>query len=244
MVDSETRDTRQGTAPTDGEGDSGSGADKDGPATGEHDDGGTNAQGHDHDHEDGDDQGQGHNHGHGHHNDHGHDHDHGAPAMEEMGVAVVTVSSTRTLEDDASGDAIVAACEAAGASVEARELLPDEHDRIQKTVDSLAEAPAIDAVITTGGTGVTPDDVTVEAVRALFTKELPGFGELFRRYSEAEIDTRVVATRATAGIVGGVPVFCLPGSENAAELGTEEIVVPEITHLAGLAASDSEPPER
>ncbi len=172
--------------------------------------------------------------------DHGHDHghDHGAPAMEEMGVAVVTVSSTRTLEDDASGDAIVAACEAGGASVEARELLPDEHDRIQETVGSLAGAPAIDAVVTTGGTGVTPDDVTVEAVRALFGKELPGFGELFRRYSEAEIGTRVVATRATAGVVDGVPVFCLPGSENAAKLGTEEIIIPEAGHLAGLARED------
>ena len=93
-------------------------------------------------------------------------------------------------------------------------------------------------IVTTGGTGVTPDDVTVEAVGPLFDKELRGFGELFRRYSEAEIGTRVVATRATAGIVDGVPVFCLPGSENAAKLGTGEIVVPEVAHLVGLAGND------
>jgi molybdenum cofactor biosynthesis protein B len=167
-----------------------------------------------------------------------HDHHHNDPEIRELGIAVVTVSSTRTAEDDASGDAIVAACEAAGASVETRDLLPDDHDRIQEAVDSLAGRPAIDAVITTGGTGVTPDDVTVEAVGPLFDTELPGFGELFRRYSESEIGTRVVATRATAGIVDGVPVFCLPGSENAAKLGTGEIVVPEVAHLVGLAGND------
>jgi molybdenum cofactor biosynthesis protein B len=178
--------------------------------------------------------------------DRGHDdgHGHGGPATEDLGIAVLTISSSRTLEEDDSGDAIVAACEGAGASVEGREMLPDDHDRIQETVGSLTELPAVDAVVTTGGTGVTPDDVTIEAVTPLFEKTLPGFGELFRRYSEGEIGTRIVATRATAGIVEGVPVFCLPGSENAARLGIEEIVVPEITHLAGLAASNSEPPER
>ena len=71
-------------------------------------------------------------------------------------------------------------------------------------------------MVTTGRTGLTPDDVSVEAVTPLFDKELPGFGELFRRYSEAEIGTRVVATRVTAGIAENVPVFCLPGGENAA----------------------------
>jgi molybdenum cofactor biosynthesis protein B len=175
-----------------------------------------------------------------HDHDHGHDHnhDHGGVTIADLGVAVVTISSTRTREDDASGDAIVAAFETAGASVEARDLVPDDYDRVQETVDSLAERPAIDAVVTTGGTGVTPDDVTVDAVRPLFGTELPGFGELFRRYSEAEIGTSVVATRATAGIVGGVPVFCLPGSENAATLGTEEIILPESAHLVGLAGRE------
>jgi molybdenum cofactor biosynthesis protein B len=171
---------------------------------------------------------------HAHH--HTHDHGHGGTGIENIGVGVVTVSSTRTREDDASGDAIVAACKAAGGSIETRDLVPDDRDRLREVVDSLADRPAIDAVVTTGGTGVTPDDVTVDAVRPLFRAELPGFGELFRRYSEAEIGTRVVATRATAGIVGDVPVFCLPGSENAATLGTEEIIVPELAHLVGLAA--------
>jgi molybdenum cofactor biosynthesis protein B len=178
---------------------------------------------------------------HGHEHGHGsadHDHGHGGVGIEDVGVGVVTISSTRTREDDASGDAIAAACEKAGASIGHRQLVPDDHDRIQGAVDTLIDRPAIDAVVTTGGTGVTPDDVTVDAVQPLFGTELPGFGELFRRYSETEVGTRVVATRATAGIIGGVPVFCLPGSENAARLGTEEIIVPELAHLVGLAGVD------
>jgi molybdenum cofactor biosynthesis protein B len=177
-------------------------------------------------------------HAHGHDDDH--DHGHGGRGIEDAGVAVVTVSSTRTRENDTSGDVIVAACEEAGASIAGRQLVPDDHDRIQDAVDTLIDRPAIDAVVTTGGTGVTPDDVTIDAVQPLFETELPGFGELFRRYSEPEIGTRVVATRATAGVVGGVPVFCLPGSENAARLGTEEIIVPELAHLIGLAGADEE----
>jgi molybdenum cofactor biosynthesis protein B len=188
----------------------------------------------DHGHEHGHDS-VGHEHG---HDSMGHEHGHDSVGIGDVGVGVVTVSSTRTREDDASGDAIVAACEGAGASIVDRRIVPDDHDRIQDAVDTLIDRPAVDAVVTTGGTGVTPDDVTIDAVRPLFKTELPGFGELFRRYSGAEIGTRVVATRATAGIVGGVPVFCLPGSENAARLGTEEIIVPELAHLVGLAATD------
>jgi molybdenum cofactor biosynthesis protein B len=85
---------------------------------------------------------------------------------------------------------------------------------------------------------VTPDDVTVEAVDPLLDKRLPGFGELFRRLSYDEIGTRVIGTRAVAGTADGVPVFCLPGSENAARLGAEELIVPEAPHLAGLARRD------
>jgi molybdenum cofactor biosynthesis protein B len=93
----------------------------------------------------------------------------------------------------------------------------------------------VDVVVTSGGTGVTPDDVTVEAVRPLVDKTLPGFGELFRRLSYEEIGTKVVGTRTFAGVIGDAVVFCLPGSENAARLGTEEIVLPEASHLVGLA---------
>jgi molybdenum cofactor biosynthesis protein B len=175
----------------------------------------------------------------GHHHDHdeneavhAHDHDFGP-----VGVAIVTVSTSRTLEDDPAGDAIAAAVEGDD-EVVTRELIPDEYDEVQGTVDALAGRDDVDCVVTTGGTGVTPDDVTIEAVRPLFSKELPGFGELFRARSREDIGTRVVATRATGGIADVVPVFCLPGSEDAARLGAD-IIVEEAGHLVGLAGRES-----
>jgi len=190
---------------------------------------------HDHHHDDAD-------HDHDHHHDdvdhdhhHDADHDHHHHDAESVGVAVVTVSSSRSLDEDPSGDHVAAAFEDAGHEVAVRELVPDEYDSVQGTVDRLARRKDADVVVTTGGTGVTPDDVTPEAVDGLFSKELPGFGELFRRRSEAEIGTRTIGSRATAGIVSATPVFCLPGSENAVRLGVDEIILPEVGHLVGLA---------
>ncbi|ELZ32802.1 molybdenum cofactor synthesis domain protein [Halogeometricum pallidum JCM 14848] len=174
--------------------------------------------------ETGDDHGEGHDH------DHHHDHD-----VTDLGVGVVTVSTSRSIEDDPAGDAIRDAFEEEGHQITVRELIDDSFDGVQSTVNRLVDRDDVDIVVTTGGTGVTPDDVTVEAVADLMHKTLPGFGELFRRLSYDEIGTRVVGTRATAGIADHTPVFCLPGSENAARLGAEEILVPEAPHLAGLA---------
>jgi len=163
------------------------------------------------------------------------DHGHGHHDVDRLGVAVVTVSSSRTLEDDPSGDTIEALLEGSEHAVEARSLVEDDHDAVQSRVNSYIDDAAVDAVVTTGGTGVTPDDVTVEAVEGLFEKRLPGFGELFRRLSYDDIGTRVVGTRATAGIADSTAVFCLPGSEAAVRLGVEEIVLAEAPHLVGLA---------
>jgi molybdenum cofactor biosynthesis protein B len=179
------------------------------------------------------------------HDDHHHDHDHDDPGTddhhhhdrEQLDIAVLTVSSSRSLEEDAGGDRIVDALESAGHGITTRDLIPDDYDKVQGTVERFVDRDDTDAVITTGGTGVTPDDVTVEAVEPLLAKELPGFGELFRRRSYEEIGTMVVATRATAGVADGVPVFCLPGSENAAALGAE-LIVSTAGHLAGLASRD------
>ncbi|MFC6873779.1 MogA/MoaB family molybdenum cofactor biosynthesis protein [Halobellus marinus] len=207
----------------------------------DHDQGNDDHHGHDHDHHD-HDQGNGdhHGHDHDHHGQDDHDHDHHAHDVESVGAAIVTVSTSRSIDEDPAGDAIAAAFEAADHEVATREVVPDDFDGLQSTVDGLVDREEVDVVVTTGGTGVTPDDVTIEAVSGLFEKELPGFGELFRRYSEDEIGTRVVGTRATAGILQGVPVFCLPGSENAARLGSEELIVPEAPHLAGLATRPEE----
>jgi len=178
-------------------------------------------------------------HSHDDHHAHSHDHDgHHTHDIEALSVGVVTVSSSRSVKDDPAGDAIVTAFEDAGHEVAVRELVNDDLDGIQSTVDRLVAREDVNTVVTTGGTGVTPDDVTIDAVRPVLRTELPGFGELFRRLSYEEVGTRVVGTRALAGIARGVPVFCLPGSENAARLGAEEVIVPEAPHLAGLARRD------
>jgi molybdenum cofactor biosynthesis protein B len=171
------------------------------------------------------------------HDAHDHDHHHHHD-VETLGAAILTVSSSRTLDDDPAGDAIAAAFEREGHEVTTRELVPDDYDRVQATLEHLAKRRDVDVVVSTGGTGVTPDDVTVEAATPLFEKSLPGFGELFRRLSYDEIGTRVVGTRAVAGVAEGTPVFCLPGSENAATLGAEAVIVPEAGHLSGLADRD------
>lgn len=175
---------------------------------------------------------------HEHHGENDHDHDHHRHDRHDLSFAVVTVSSSRVTEEDTSGETIIEAIGDAGHAVSTRELINDDFDSVQHTVDRLADRGDVDCIVTTGGTGVTPDDVTVEAVEPLLDKRLPGFGELFRTLSREEIGTKVVGTRATAGIADSVPVFCLPGSENAVRLGTEEIIVEEAPHLAGLARRD------
>ena len=167
------------------------------------------------------------------------EHDHHAHDMDTVGIGVITVSSTRSLDSDPSGDAIAAAAEAAGHEVVTRELVDDSLDGVQSAVNQLIGRRDVDVVITTGGTGVSPDDVTIEAIDPLLEKDLPGFGELFRRKSYEDIGAKVVATRATAGIADGVPVFALPGSEDAVRLGTEAVILPQIGHLAGLAQRGS-----
>ena len=192
----------------------------------------------DHDHESSSGDSDGHSHDDGHSHEHGHSHDdhgHHHHDADSVAVAVVTVSSSRDMDTDPSGEYAASAFEDAGHEVAIRELVPDEYDGVQGTVDRLARRKDTDVVVTTGGTGVTPDDVTPEAVRGLFAKRLPGFGELFRRLSYEEVGTRTVGTRATAGIVAATPVFCLPGSENAVRLGVDEIILPEVGHLVGLA---------
>jgi len=192
---------------------------------GEQHDGEQHGHGDQHDHGD---EGGHHDHGEGHDNHHHHD-------VDSVAVAVVTVSSSRSADEDPAGDYVAAAFEEAGHEVAVRELIGDDYDSVQGTVDRLARRKDTDAVVTTGGTGVTPDDVTPEAVRGLFAKRLPGFGELFRRLSYEEIGTRTIGSRATAGVVTTTPVFCLPGSENAVRLGVDEVILPEVGHLVGLA---------
>jgi molybdopterin adenylyltransferase len=152
-----------------------------------------------------------------------------APAS--VAVHVITVSDTRTVETDTSGHAIADLLERAGHRIHGRQILKDEPDQVAAAVARAVADPQVDAVITTGGTGITSRDSTFEAIDGLLEKRLAGFGELFRMLSYQEIGAAAMLTRATAGLTGGTIVIALPGSEHAVRLGMERLVLPELGHL-------------
>ncbi|MEM8797513.1 MAG: molybdenum cofactor biosynthesis protein B [Pseudomonadota bacterium] len=132
-----------------------------------------------------------------------------------VGIAVLTVSDTRGLEDDRSGDTLVARIEAAGHKLSARAIVKDDVDAIRAQVQAWAEDETVDAVITTGGTGFTGRDVTPDALEPLFDKRMDGFSEVFHRISFDKIGTSTIQSRATAGLIQTTFVFALPGSTGA-----------------------------
>ncbi len=147
-------------------------------------------------------------------------------------VVTITVSDTRTEENDGSGHALA---EELRAFEQVRHvILPDEPERIRAEIVSIVAKNEADAVVLTGGTGIAPRDRTLEAIEALFEKKLDGFGEAFRRFSWDEIGPRAMLSRATAGIVGTCLVFSLPGSENAARLGAAKLIAPILGHAVDL----------
>ena len=157
--------------------------------------------------------------------------DHRQHSPSSISVHVITISDTRTIDTDASGRLIVELLEGAGHRVAGRRLLRDDADQVRATVATLTSEAQADVVITTGGTGITARDSTFEAVDALLTKRLPGFGELFRALSYQQIGAAAMLSRATAGLVDRTVVIVLPGSQNAVRLALEELVLPEIGHL-------------
>ena len=163
--------------------------------------------------------------------------DHLEDEPDEAAFGVLTVSTSRTLEDDRSGDAIVQAIEDDGRRVVARELVDDDREAIRAMVLTMAETEP-EAVVVTGGTGLGPDDVTVEAVAPLCDRTIPGFGELFRLLSYEDIGPNALLSRARAGVIETVPVFCLPGSTQGATVGTTELVLPTITHVLAHTQPD------
>jgi len=158
-------------------------------------------------------------------------HQHRESAPETVRVAVLTISDTRTPETDTGGDVVEESLRGAGHEVVARELVRDEAASIRTTlVDFLARSD-VDAVVTTGGTGISARDTTYEVVERMIEKRLDGFGELFRVLSYEEIGAAAVLSRAVAGAVGSKFVASLPGSRNAVRLGMEKLLVPEIAHI-------------
>ncbi|MFO0909418.1 MAG: molybdenum cofactor biosynthesis protein B [Isosphaeraceae bacterium] len=148
-----------------------------------------------------------------------------------LGLAVVTVSDTRTLETDTSGALIVELSEQSGHRIVDRAIVPDEPDRMRPLFQRLAAMSTVDAILVTGGTGISPRDLTFETVSSLLTKPLPGYGELFRMLSYAEIGPACLLSRAVGGLVGNVALMVMPGSRAAVHLAMTRILLPELPHI-------------
>lgn len=160
---------------------------------------------------------------------------HRAASPASLGCAVITISDTRTAADDRGGDTLVRGLEGAGHRVTRRERVRDERAAIEAAVRAAVADPAVELVLSTGGTGIAPRDVTFDTLRALFDSEIPGFGELFRWLSFREIGSATILSRALGGLLAGKVVLALPGSPRALELALREIVLPEAGHLVGQA---------
>jgi molybdenum cofactor biosynthesis protein B len=143
-------------------------------------------------------------------------------------IAIITVSDTRTLETDKSGGLLMDQLLAAGHVIALRRIVKDDLDAIRSALSQGIDEPLIDVVITTGGTGITQRDVTPEAFTPHVTKAIPGFGELFRWLSYADIGASTIQSRAEAGLCGSTLVFMLPGSTGAVRLALEKIILPQL----------------
>ncbi len=152
-----------------------------------------------------------------------------------FGFAVVTASDSRTPGDDLSGGLIRERAAAAGHAVVESRLVPDEAGALRAAVAAALAAPGVDVVVVTGGTGLAPRDVTLEAIEPLFDKRVDGFGELFRRLSHDEIGAAAMLSRASAGVAAGKAIFLLPGSPAAVRLAMEKLILPELAHLLAQA---------
>jgi molybdenum cofactor biosynthesis protein B len=147
-----------------------------------------------------------------------------------LNIAVLTVSDTRAMADDKSGATLAERIEKAGHAVAARAIVADDVEEIRACVKSWIADPAIDVIITTGGTGFTGRDVTPEAVEPLFEKRMDGFSMLFLLVSHDKIGTSAIQTRATAGVAGATYVFCLPGSPGACKDAWDAILVHQLDY--------------
>lgn len=152
--------------------------------------------------------------------------------------AILTVDDEATIPEDRAGDAIVSTLDSGGATVATRDLVNQSYDTVQSSVTALADRGDVDAIITVGGTGIEPDDVTVDALDPLFDTHLPGFGELFRSRARDFEGTGVVGNRTTAGVLDGTLVFAVPGTVSGASRATEDIILNEAPDLVAAAGRD------
>jgi len=158
-------------------------------------------------------------------------HHHKSDPFQSLAIGIVTVSTSRTLATDTSGAWMGRQAQKEGHRVVSHAVVPDETGPIREHVLGLLSETAPDAVLVTGGTGISDADVTIEALRPLFTKELAAFGTLFATLSFDQVDSAAILSRATAGRIRRTLVFCLPGSLKACKLACMELIFPELGHL-------------
>jgi molybdenum cofactor biosynthesis protein B len=156
---------------------------------------------------------------------------HKADAPRRVRIGVVCISTSRTLAEDHSGAWMAERAQALGHAVVCRELAADDRRAILETVQGAIAAHRPQVMLLTGGTGISPSDLTIETLRPLFTKELSAFGPLFSQLSFAEIGSAALLSRATAGILSATLLFALPGSLKACQLACRELIFPELGHL-------------
>ena len=146
-------------------------------------------------------------------------------------IAVISVSTTRKLSEDKSGTWIKKQAKKEGHEVIIHQMVTDDIQAISELTEHVTQKICPDAVIMTGGTGISPKDVTIEAVKPIFDKELTAFGVLFAQLSFEEIDSAAILSRATAGIVNNTIIFCMPGSIKACKLACKNLIFPELGHI-------------
>lgn len=152
---------------------------------------------------------------------------------------IVTVSDTRNETTDKSGKLIIELLKEAGHHIELRKIIPDVKESIKQTVESSLENRLIDVIIINGGTGIADRDVTIETVRPLLDKEMPGFGEIFRSLSYTQdIGSAAILSRAVAGVANHTAVFSIPGSSGAVRLAMEKLILPELSHVVHEVQKD------
>lgn len=156
---------------------------------------------------------------------------HKADAPQVIRCAVITVSDTRTMETDSGGALVIESLENSGHSLAARHIIPDEPPHMRHLLEQLRDAPDVDAILMTGGTGISARDRTFETVTEFITKPLPGYGELFRALSFEEIGPAAMLSRATGGLCGNTVLLTMPGSRAAVALAMNKIILPELNHL-------------
>jgi molybdenum cofactor biosynthesis protein B len=157
--------------------------------------------------------------------------EHKKDAPKRLQIAILSVSTTRTLSDDTSGLWIKKASQKEGHEVLFHQVVPDDMDVIAETVTDVIQKMSPHAFLITGGSGLSKKDVTIEAIRPLFDKELSAFSPLFAQLSFEEIDSAAIMSRATAGIVEKTAVFCMPGSLKACKLACNALIFPELGHI-------------